>query len=137
MNALQDLFKQVNSVAETFYNGDVEKAFNQALDVGMDVNELSSFAVDLNRSETSVVQSTYTRIDSMSDNADRQPARNRLASLGEFTNQVNQARDAVSSLMSQLPNAKDLLNGLLASLQSSGADQQTADAFQQWVGSDI
>lgn len=134
MNALQDLFKQVNSVAETFYNGDVEKAFNQALEVGMDVNELSAFAVDLTRSETSVVQNTYTRINNLDNISGRQPVRNPLAGLGDFTNQVNQARDAVRSLMSDLPNAHELLGGLLNSLQSSDASQQSVQAFNNWIG---
>src|SRR5690606_33124314 len=41
--ALNDLFGQVNDVAETFYGGDVEQAFNQAMDVGMNPEQLASF----------------------------------------------------------------------------------------------
>lgn len=52
MQALQELFSQVNDVAETFYNGDVNAAFNKALELGFDGDQIASFSLDLRQVET-------------------------------------------------------------------------------------
>ena len=42
--ALNDLFSQVNDIADSFYSGNVGEAFEQALAVGYDSDELAAFA---------------------------------------------------------------------------------------------
>lgn len=60
--ALNDLFSQVNDIADTFYAGDVEAAFNQAMDVGYDASELAGFAVNMRRTEVVAVRQAYVEV---------------------------------------------------------------------------
>jgi Domain of unknown function (DUF5610) len=51
--AIDDLLNQLNGVAKDFYQGDIEKAFNKAKEVGFDSNELAKFSVDMSYEQTS------------------------------------------------------------------------------------
>lgn len=51
MQALQTLFSQVNDVADTFYKGDLNTAFNKALELGFDGEQIASFSLDLRQTE--------------------------------------------------------------------------------------
>ncbi len=56
MSALQDLFAQVDDVAENFYSGDVETAFNMALELGYDDDQIAGFSLNLRQVETATYQ---------------------------------------------------------------------------------
>ncbi|WP_016956241.1 DUF5610 domain-containing protein [Catenovulum agarivorans] len=60
--AIADLVKNVSSVADEFYNGDVEAAYEQALKLGFDQSEISNFALDLNKrvSQSTVAYQSYS-----------------------------------------------------------------------------
>jgi hypothetical protein len=51
LKAIGQLVFDANELAEEFFNGDIETAFNQALDLGFDAQELSSFALQLTKVE--------------------------------------------------------------------------------------
>ena len=63
--AIADLVKNVSSVADEFYNGDVEAAYEQALKLGFDQSEISNFALDLNKrvSQSTVAYQSYAESD--------------------------------------------------------------------------
>ena len=54
LTALEDLFKQVDALASTFFSGDIKAAFEQAADLNIDFGELASMS--LNMTQTQVVQ---------------------------------------------------------------------------------
>ena len=56
MKAINDLFLQVNDLAETFFSGDFQAAFEEAMELGYDAKELASFS--LNLTQTSVQRAT-------------------------------------------------------------------------------
>ncbi|MFK5893618.1 MAG: DUF5610 domain-containing protein [Pseudomonadota bacterium] len=61
--AIDDLLAQLNDVAKDFYQGDIEKAFNKAKEVGFDAAELANFSVDMSYQKTSqVAVSAYQNI---------------------------------------------------------------------------
>jgi hypothetical protein len=56
MKAINDLFLQVNDLAETFFSGNFQAAFEEAMKLGYDAKELASFS--LNLTQTSVQRAT-------------------------------------------------------------------------------
>lgn len=58
MAALEDLFNQVNDVADSFYDGDMETAFNMALELTSDPDQIAQFSLNLRQSEVVGYQST-------------------------------------------------------------------------------
>ncbi len=127
--ALSDLFSQVNGVAETFYNGDVEQAFDQAMSVGMNTDELAAFRVDIQQTKTVVAQNTYTAIDSQSDRGRNPSSTNVLDRLTEFADRVKQAKTAIASTFQPIANANDMFNGLVSDLHSANNSQKSFSRY--------
>jgi hypothetical protein len=76
LKAIGQLVADVNELAEEFFNGDIETAFNQALEFGFDEQELSSFALQLTKVENTAVIKAYETVSRFdSDNMDSDPVK--------------------------------------------------------------
>jgi hypothetical protein len=62
LKAIGRLVADANELAEEFFNGDIETAFNQALELGFDEQELSSFALQLTKVENTQVIKAYETV---------------------------------------------------------------------------
>lgn len=60
--AINDLLSQVGDLSETFFAGDVEAAFEQALEIGFDESEIAKFSLNLRQEVVTKVETTYARI---------------------------------------------------------------------------
>lgn len=132
--ALNDLFSQVNSVAETFYGGNVEQAFNQAMDVGMDADQLASFAVNINQAESVAVRETYVAVQNMAGPAPGNPYQNLFERLGKFAEQVEKGAEKLLARPERPANLQSLYGDLVARMHSDfGKDRGYGDAFQRFA----
>jgi len=61
LQAINTLLSDVGSLADTFFSGDVQAAFNSALNLGFDSGELKSFALDFQQSTYVEVVQTYQK----------------------------------------------------------------------------
>ena len=76
LKAIGQLVTDANELAEEFFNGDVESAFNQALELGFDEQELSSFALQLTKVENTQVIKAYETVSRFDgDSLDSDPAK--------------------------------------------------------------
>ncbi|WP_102798811.1 DUF5610 domain-containing protein [Bowmanella denitrificans] len=62
LKAIGDLVDKTADLADEFFNGDVEKAFEQALKLGFDETELTGYALQLSRQEQTRVTQTYEAV---------------------------------------------------------------------------
>lgn len=62
IDALQDLIQDINLIADDFFDGDVQSAFEQASQFEMDKSELSSMQLTLKRSEEYSAASAYQQV---------------------------------------------------------------------------
>ena len=132
--SLNDLFGQVNDVAETFYGGNIEQAFDQAMDVGMDPEQLASFAVNMNQTETVAVRETYVSVQNMAGPARAHPFEDLFQRLGDFASQVQESNDAVAGIESAIENLQSLYTELLARLHPGrGEDNGRGNDFQRFM----
>lgn len=132
--ALNELFSQVNAVAETFYGGDVEQAFNQAMTVGMNPEQLASFAVNMNQSDTIVVRDTYVAVQNMAGPARLNPYQDMFARLGDFAKQANQGASKLAAIPQAPSNWQSLYADLIGRLHSDrGQSRGYGDAFQRFA----
>jgi len=69
--AIGKLVTDANNLADEFFNGDVESAFNQALEFGFDEKELTGFALQLTRVEQSQSIQTYESVSHFSEDDPR------------------------------------------------------------------
>ena len=66
-DAVNELLEDVGELANKFFNGDVQAAFNASLELGFDSEELKSFAVDFQQTTTFEVAQAYQRTEQLSD----------------------------------------------------------------------
>ena len=62
LKAIGKLVGDANDLADEFFNGDIETAFNQALELGFDEQELTGFALQLTRVESAQVIKAYESV---------------------------------------------------------------------------
>lgn len=60
--AIEDLLQQVKQVSDLFFANDVEAAFNYALELGFDENEIAAFSLGLRYESFTRVEETYQQI---------------------------------------------------------------------------
>ncbi|MGH1373755.1 MAG: DUF5610 domain-containing protein [Cellvibrionaceae bacterium] len=98
--AINDLLGQMNDLADTFFSGDLEGAFEQALEVGYDSSEISAFALNLSQTSVQRVTQVYEGVQSdRQANAQSQAPGlvERLQPLGGFVRDVLQALETASA----------------------------------------
>ena len=124
LESIADLVGQVQDLADTFYSGDIDKAFEEALSLGFDDKELVGYALQLNRTTQTQVLKTYENIqhynDDKSDNA-------------KFGNVVSPIAQYLEKMMDTFANAESKLasnedyNTLIGGLISEMKDVQVPD----------
>lgn len=132
--ALNDLFGQVNDVAETFYGGDVEQAFDQAMSVGHNPEQLASFAVNMNQTETVAVRQTYVAVQNMGGSGWGNPYEDMFARLGDFAGKARAGADAVAANPESPANGRKMFADLIGRLHSGhGKGEGHGDAFGRFA----
>ncbi|MDO6692133.1 DUF5610 domain-containing protein [Aliiglaciecola sp. 3_MG-2023] len=72
LESIGQLVSDANDLATTFFEGDIEQAFEQALEIGFDEQELTGFALQLTRQEQVEVVKAYESVSHYSDENSRQ-----------------------------------------------------------------
>ena len=61
LEAIGSLLKDVDALADEFFDGDVQKAFYQASQLGYDDSEIAGYALKLTEQETNIIADRYQR----------------------------------------------------------------------------
>lgn len=67
LKAIGQLVADANELTEEFFNGDIETAFKQALELGFDEQELASFALQLTKVENTEIIRAYETVSRFDD----------------------------------------------------------------------
>lgn len=118
LRAINDLLSQLNEVASTFFEGDVYDAYEKALEVGFDSNEIARFSLNLTQVEYSRVTNTYGSVAQAGSDklqvGDHQGVAaapvidNRVARLGAFIQQLENLRQQSEHLGFSGQRTRDL-----------------------------
>lgn len=96
--AIGALIKDINKLQKEFFSGDINKAFEMALDIGYDQEELSGFRLDLQQTTTTYVSQKYAEVNNYG-------AENALANNKE----VKPLLDYIGEVRSLAETARELL----------------------------
>lgn len=130
--ALNDLFSQVNDIADSFYAGDVGAAFEQALSVGYDGEELAGFAVNMTHSEV-VAVAAYQEVATLAEAPVENPLQGMMDKLSDFASRVLNAQE---NLLANPATPQSALGDLLAELvppEEKKAEEAPADSPAQSI----
>ena len=124
LDSIADLVGQVQDLADTFYSGDIDKAFDEALSLGFDDKELVGYALQLNRTTQTEVLKTYENIQHYNDD------KNDNSQYGNVVSPIAQYLDKMMNTFSNVENSlssNEDYNTLIAGLISKMEDVQVPD----------
>ena len=124
LDSIADLVGQVQDLADTFYSGDIDKAFEEALSLGFDDKELVGYALQLNRTTQTEVLKTYENIQHYSeDNNDNAKYGNVVSPVAQY---LEKMMDTFANAENKLASSEDY-NALIAGLINEMKDVQVPD----------
>lgn len=98
--AIGDLIKEISKIEKSFFNGNIDKAFKQALKLGYDSSELSGFQLDLTQTKMAVVSQKYTEVAQLDNQPNNNAIANTIKPVKDFVAQYNQLNDLTNTLFS-------------------------------------
>lgn len=104
LKAINDLLGQVNKVSELFFRGDAFAAFEQALDLGYNREEISRFSLNLKQIQVERVVTTYNNIAKLGQpgGLDSPNSQSSFGSIAQFIDQLQRADEQASYLSSDV-----------------------------------
>ena len=123
LGAINALLGKVNNLAEDFYAGDLESAWNQALNLGFDQNQIGEYSLSLTQVEVQVVEAAYTVA-----GAQTSLPSSLIAAQG-FMKSFLEALD----LASIFPEPLELLEQIVDGVDSLYDDQQSHQRFSDFM----
>lgn len=121
LDAIADLVRQADELAREFFDGDIDLAFEKALELGFDEEELAGFALQLTqRQEVEVVQ-TYESVSQYNDDENSQ-----RASINPIADYLSRVLNVFDVGRAQLASENDL-NSLLNTVVSQIEEVQVPD----------
>lgn len=123
--AIENLLADIGQLSQDFFQGDIQSAFEQAINIGFDTSELAAFTLNLSQSE-SVKVSSYQ--EQSSSNKASNPFVAQLAPIGERMTEI--AQNAIES--NQGLDYLALLEPVLAvALAFKAEEKQSQELSQQ------
>ena len=110
LDALQSLIQDINLIADDFYSGDVQDAFEQATELEMDKSQLKNLNVTMTQSESYSAVAAYEQVQQLD-----QPLGNNGRHLGQLMNNFERFTDhpSIAFLENSGQFGVDLLDQLI------------------------
>ncbi len=98
--AIEALIKDVNSLQKDFFSGNVDKAFEKAIELGFDNEQISNLSMDLQQTQKSYVSQTYTQVSEF-DEKKLPTSEKELRPLIDFLEHFKQLQQKADELLSK------------------------------------
>lgn len=122
LESIGQLVKDAGALTQDFFDGDVEAAFNQALDLGFDKQELVGFALQLTRQQQVEVVNAYETVSLYNEDSKQRPVN--AASVAEpVSDYLDKLLNVLEQSSQKLPDGNEyenLVNGLVNEVQDIG-----------------
>jgi hypothetical protein len=133
LSAINELLGQVNDLAGEFFDGDLDTAFDQAMNMGYDAEQIASFSLNLAQAEIQQVTQAYQAFkpNSEAGNSDRSTLlTEQLLPLGNFI------KDLIASLdrAAEFNEPEALLSNMAEKVTGEReVDQQQGKRFREFI----
>ncbi|RMF13417.1 MAG: hypothetical protein D6758_13215 [Gammaproteobacteria bacterium] len=127
--AITDLFAQVAELADSFFNGDLGAAFDQALSLTADMSQLAEYSISMSQSARFRASERYLPAQGVQQLASLPAEASRMReTLAPFPEPLNLARDVMSRLFPELVPETE------AARERAGNAEAFADYFGRLLG---
>jgi hypothetical protein len=111
--AITDLVNKVDEITSQFFYGDVTKAYEQALELGFDNEQLSGFALTLRQSESSSKLRQYGEVEFNGQSDGVSNGGTSPKSVAQYMNKMLDVMDKSKELLDSEDEYKSIINGLI------------------------
>lgn len=119
LQAIQSLIEDISKIENDFFSGNIDEAFDKAVELGYDEEQLSSFSLELKQTQTNYVSQAYSEVANY--NADANEELNSVVQpVLDFIGEFKELRDNANELLDQ---EEDQFSKLLESVFNSEFDQ--------------
>jgi hypothetical protein len=125
--SVESLIGNASELADTFYRGDIESAFNQALAIGYDKQELVGFALQLNRVEKAEVVKAYDYVQRFNDEqSSERDQENSVKPVAQYLEKMLSVFEQSNQTLQSLGDYNTMINGIINEMK----DIQVPDLVQ-------
>lgn len=124
--AIGELVQDVSELADEFFNGDLDKAFEQATQLGFDESELSGFSLQMTRTESISVAQAYAQV------AEYNPSGRPSADLGQ-----GEGQGQVPNIQQMMKPVANYFNDLMAFLEEAREKLQDGNDLQSLMDNTV
>jgi hypothetical protein len=129
--AIEALIKDVNSLQKDFFSGNVVQAFEKAVELGFDNDQIANFSMDLQQTKTSYVSQSYTEIAEF-DERELPSLNKELRPLIDFLDEFKQLQETANTLLSKKEDAfGQLLDAVFKA--EFGENKEAKDKFNKVI----
>lgn len=125
LESIGNLVKDASALTKEFFDGDIETAFNQALDLGFNKQELVGFALQLTRQQQVDVVNAYETVSLYNEESKQRPID--AASVAEpISDYLDKLLNVLEQSSQKLPDGNEyenLVNGLVNEVQDIGTTE--------------
>ncbi|KGK41892.1 hypothetical protein LH51_11320 [Nitrincola sp. A-D6] len=126
IDSIQNLIRDVGQLADEFYHGDVQKAFEQVGGLSLDASQLNAFDLSMTRTEVRSMASQYQQTQQLSDAEEQSRPERRLGQL------MQQLKEQINNPMLEfMQQQQDFAKSLMQSLVEQDVRFKQADTEQQ------
>jgi|GEM_PF-1165721 len=142
--AVFNVFEQVDSLANTFYEGDMEAALQKAMDLNIDYSQLQNMSLNLTQSSVEVTRykqeamAQYQQVQNDMEETTQQTDAD-VADVADLPPYLQQWQATIERLDEQFQQAREMMDRLMASVmddrfpQSQTVEQPSQSAAQSGV----
>jgi len=138
LKAVFDVFEQVDALSNQFFDGNIEKALQQAMDLDIDFGQLSSFKLDLTQTETIATRYQQAALAEYDDIQQQSAVTDDQESLEDYGVDISDLppylqnwQEALNRLEEQFTEAQQFLDEIVSGVTSQRFPEQ--DSPQGWL----
>ena len=122
--------EQSAGVVDEFFNGDIQSAFQQASDIGLEDSQIAGFALELSRTETVETVQQYQQVSGYNESGSGggKPA---IRTVSEYLDNLIQSLEDNDKIFGKRESFDELVNGLISEVENIKTPQ-LIEAFNQF-----
>lgn len=122
LTAIYDFLGQVDSLAQSFFDGDLDSALEQAMSLSYDTSELASFALDFSYTEVQASTRAYQNVQDLGNDTPRG-----LASMPNLVQPLKQFADEMQTMVDKAALFQESAAGMLDLLEQFVLDKAESE----------
>lgn len=119
-----------SGLVDEFFNGDIQSAFEQASEIGLEDSQIAGFALELSRTETVETVQQYQQVSSYNDEqgSGNKPA---IKTVSEYLNNLLTSLEDNDKIFGKRESFDELVNGLISEVENIKTPQ-LVEAFNEF-----